>query len=327
LNDGIKCKECGGRLVISDHGELVCSNCGLVNDKIYLPPLFEIEPLSDFSAPNRVYVSPDGKPIKDGWLGSVIIGFRDLSNRVEDSEKILKFMRLSSLHHLSSIAPYKSLLGALCSLRRACSNLGVPKHVFHRASYIYLKAMKQAKKFGSSYRIAAASLLLAVRELGYPVTLKEIVDAFSKMGHRVVARTLLKTAFLISRKLNIDWKFSAIGNYIPRVINELKNNERIIEKLRENKINQEHYFNELIKLSYKISNILSKHIKMGKNPYLMAVSIVYTADKVIAQQHGYKPVLSQKALAMSLKTTEYTIRQHFKIISKELGIKCSSLLN
>ncbi len=315
-----RCKECGGSLTISEYGELVCTNCGLVNDKIYLPPLFEIEPLSDFSATSKVYVSPDWKPTRSDGLGTIILRCRNFLKKDRSNiSNYIRFMKLSYIHEIYSRDPfYKSTLNAFYALRRACSNLRVSSHIFQRASYIFLKAIKHVREAGSSYVIAAASLLIAVRDLNYPITLREIASTFSQMGHRVLAKSISKAAILIARRLNINWKLRRVEDYLPRIVNNLKFIYEVNHRINDLEIDKDTYFNSLLNVSYKIAKILDDKIRMGKNPYLLAISIVYIADKIIAKELNCKPILSQKTLAIHLKSTEYTIRQHFKIINEIL---------
>lgn len=303
-------------MVLSKYGEWVCARCGLVDDQLLLPPLFEIEPLSDFSASFKIYVSPDGKPIKRDGLGSVILRckgqFKDSKGNVLSYKRFSKLQRTHTLYSRS--ASMKVGSNAMDSLRRACASMDVPAHVYERSCYIYLKALKCVKSKGSSYSLAAASLLIASRELKYPLTLREVVHLFSSMGHRVVPRTVSRLAAEILNKLGIKHVSRSPEDYLPKIINELRNVKRVKRQLEDLGLDGDKYFVLLSQKAYFVFNLLGNRIKVGKNPYLLAVSVIYVADKLVAKELNCKPLLSQKLLAVHLNSTEYTIRQHYKII-------------
>lgn len=312
----MKCKECGGVLVISDYGELVCSNCGLIVDVVYKSPLFEIEPLSDFTASSKVYVNPDGKPIRSDGLGSIILRckgqFKDHRGTILDYKR---FSKLKSVNDLClKFNLNKTKINALNVLNRVCSLLHVPRSVYERACYLYLKAFKQSRDAGSSYLIAAASLIIAARELKYPLTLSEVSDSFMKIGHRVILRSLSKAISMILEDLNLEYRVPNPQNYIPKIISKLRANYRVRRLLDDYEVDCQEYFLLLERESYKILNFMDERFKAGKNPYLLAVSIVYVSDKIVSKKLGLKPLLSQKLLSIYLGSTEYTIRHHSKSI-------------
>ena len=312
----MRCRECGGPLVLSKYGEWVCASCGLVDDRLLLPPPFEIEPLSDFSASFKIYVSPDGKPIKRNGLGTMILRckgqFKDRRGNVLSYKR---FSRLKHTHKLySRSAQMKMGSDAMDALRRACAFLRVPANVYERSSYIYLKALKAVKDKGSSYSLAAASLLIASRELKYPLTLREVTSLFSSMGHRVIPRTVSRVMAEILNKLNIKHFLRDPEDYLPKIVNKLKQLKFVKRRIEDLDLNDEKYFLLLMQKAYYVSKLLNSRVKVGKNPYLLAVSIVYVADKLVSKELNCKPILSQKLLALHLNSTEYTIRQHFKII-------------
>lgn len=318
MDDNRKCNECGGVLVVSDYGELVCSNCGLIVDVIYKPPLFEIEPLSDFTASSKVYVNPDGKPIRSDGLGSIILRckgqFKDRRGAVLDFRRFYKLKSINDLCLKFDLD--KTMIGALNVLGRVCSILCVPRSIYERACYIYIKAFKRSRGVSSSYLIAAASLVIAARELKYPLTLNEVSDAFSKIGHRVILRSLSKAISLIFDDLKLEYRIPSPQNYIPKVISMLRSNYRVRRLLDDYEIDPERYFVLLEKISYKILNFIDERFRLGKNPYLLAVSTVYVSDKIVAKRLQSKPLLSQKLLSAYLGSTEYTIRHHSKSILK-----------
>lgn len=314
----IRCRECGGLLVVSDYGELVCSNCGLIVDVVYMSPLFEIEPLSDFTASSKVYVNPDGKPIRNDGLGSIILRckgqFKDHRGAILDSKKFSKLKNINDLCLKFNLN--KTKINALNVLNRVCSLLRVPRSVYERSCYIYVKAFKHSRGVGSSYLIAAASLIIAARELEYPLTLSEVSDSFTKIGHRVIVRSLSKAISMILERLKLKYRVPNPQSYIPKIISRLRSNYRVKRLLDDYEIDHREYFLLLERESYRILCFMDDKLKLGKNPYLLAVSTVYVSDKIITKKLGLRPMLSQKLLSIYLGSTEYTIRHHSKVIMK-----------
>ncbi|MEM3393433.1 MAG: transcription initiation factor IIB family protein [Candidatus Methanomethylicia archaeon] len=314
----LKCKECGGKLVVSEYGEVVCSECGLVHEKVYLQPLFEIEPLSDFSAIEKLYVSPDGKPLRVEGLGSTFIKvkgkFRDVRGKDIENPHFLKLKKIDAIYVKSRCKG----LDASLSLRRVCSILNIPKNVYERASYIYGKILNVNKYFGTSYQLTAAALLIASRELKHPLTLRDLISIYRKLGHKISAKSIMRIVSSISTELSIKKVLRTPKDYLLHIINKLKANDIINRKIIYfTGKSPEEYYTELINYSSKIYELIDERFRIGKNPYLLATSIVYVADKVLCREKGYyQPVLSQKLVAETVGSTEYTIRQHCKYLDK-----------
>lgn len=312
------CKECGGKLVISDYGELVCSNCGIVYDKIYIQPLFEIEPLSDFSAIEKLYVSPDGKPIQKSGLGSTFIkvkgAFRDKRGKEVDKVRFTKLQKIDLLYTRGNL--YK-VHNATITLQKVCTILKIPRHIYERACYLSNKALSTNKHLGTTYQIAAASLLIALKELKYPITLRDVALTFYNIGHKVTAKSIMRVTNKISNELSLKKALRRPEDYIIRAINVMKSNDNLNRKiLFFTNMKTDEYYTLLLKYSYEIYNKVNETYKIGKNPYLLAVSIVYVANKALCKKIGCQPIISQKDAAEILGSTEYTIRQHYKYLSE-----------
>jgi len=269
LNSLAKCKECGGKLVISEWGEIVCSECGLVHEKVYLQPLFEIEPLSDFSATEKLYVNPDGKPLRIEGLGSTFIktkgGFRDIKGKNVNKRNLLKLKKIDTIYTRSR---FKGINASLF-LRRITSILNIPKNVYERASYIYSKILNMNKRFGTTYQLTAAALIIASRELKYPLTLKDVVSIYRKQGHKISAKSIMRIISNISSELHIKKVLRMPEDYLSYIINKLKCNDNINRKVMyfTGKTPEEYYM-ELYTYSVKILELVDE---LGKRFRLVPV--------------------------------------------------------
>ena len=52
----------------------------------------------------------------------------------------------------------------------------------------------------------------------------------------------------------------------------------------------------------------------GRNPFIFTVSAAYASDRIIANEHGRKSVLTQKLASRATDVAEYSIRDHFGMI-------------
>ncbi|MCS7097196.1 MAG: transcription initiation factor IIB family protein [Candidatus Methanomethylicia archaeon] len=318
-NTSSKCKECKGKLVVSEHGEIVCSECGLVHERTYLQPLFEIEPLSDFSAIEKVYVSPEGKPFRGRGLGSTFIKVKGkLIDGKGKEVKETRFYRLKKINFMYVKSKHRGI-DALTTLRRVCSLLNIPKNVYERASYIYSKIINFDEYLGTTYQLTASSLILALRELQHPITLQDVIRTYREMGHKVSVKSVIRIMSKIRETMSIKNILRNPRDYLPRIINMLKSKEYINRKIFYfTGKSSEEYYTQLTLIANKTFNLIDERFRMGKNPYLLAVSIVYIADKIICKKLGCQPIISQKLAAEVLGSTEYTIRQHYKYLSNLL---------
>lgn len=318
----MKCKECGGRLIVSDYGELVCSECGLVHEKIYLQPLFEIEPLSDFSAVEKLYVNPDGKPLRKEDLGSTFIHIngklKDNRGKEINKQRFFRLKRVNTIY----VKKHDRSIDAVMTLLRVCSLLNIPKSVYERAGYICNKILSGKRRVGTTYQLAAASLIIASREHKYPLTLKDVIRIFRELGHKVSAKSIMRITSEILNELSIKTIAIEPKDYMTRIMNILKSNIEINRRvIYFTGRRVEEYYNRLMNYSLSIYERIDEKFRIGKNPYLLAVSIVYIADKLVCKELNCQPILSQKLVSEVLGSTQYTLRQHMKYLNKVVKIE------
>ena len=80
----------------------------------------------------------------------------------------------------------------------------------------------------------------------------------------------------------------------------------------------EEYQHNLLKASYKIADSIETTNIGGRNPFIFAVSIIYVADKKVAEEFDKRYVLTQKLLSKITGVAAYSIRDHYcKLLKKK----------
>ena len=141
-----------------------------------------------------------------------------------------------------------------------------------------------------------------------PVRFSEIIAAFSNNNHRVTNKNISRLA----RELGISLAPLRRNpeDYLNRIANHVVNHSEVIIRLKKRNINPDHYETMLIIVSRKILEKLSSKDRGGVQPYPFAVSIIYLSDRAFNKAVKKKSILTQKLLAESASSAEFTIRDH-----------------
>ncbi len=322
--DSLYCPECNGK-AIESNGYLVCSNCGLVLDRVYLTETPEKQ-LASVSWKER----EKRKGHYVGELGSFIFSpHENFGNSRLSPEVINKYKRLQRLYHIpSKLHKQQSHISAINSLRYAFDKLNIPKDLQEQTLTTYWKIVKSSKrKFTNHVLLGALCLLLVIRNAKNraPVTLNELIQVFAERGHRVTNKSLLTLA----RELNIHRKYSFIRketDYLPRLISKLHNSQEIQELVVNHyNIDFNKYLTLLNILAKRLLSEVHKNKKTSVQPYGLAAASIYGADRVIASALKKQNILTQQRCAKILGISPFTIRDHsykllhqyFSIIKKE----------
>ncbi|MHA1595282.1 MAG: TFIIB-type zinc ribbon-containing protein [Candidatus Baldrarchaeia archaeon] len=319
----MKCPECNGDVVLHN-GEYVCSKCGLVVDQEFLSPIIEFH-TNDIDSPavSKQYASlGERHHIVDG-IGSYIdyyesYVFKDSRGTVLNKDKQSLFRRLKFLYDskykiFRNETPYR----ALRTLNHACANLQVPVHIRDRAAYYYHKLLtlaKTAKLSLTNHILAVAACLVIALHEGHgspPITIREVIEVFRKMGHRVNHRNLMKKVFELKKLLRVRYTAKNCEDFVPRIVSKMlssKDVKRILNKLR---IDVLWFKNALEKETYELLKMVPKKERGGRHPYTLATAAVYAASRVIAKKLGRKNLLTQKIVAKAAGVREYGLRDHF----------------
>ncbi|MGF3555243.1 MAG: hypothetical protein ACQXXF_08295 [Thermoplasmatota archaeon] len=320
------CPECSSALVLHS-GEFVCSNCGLVVSKQYLPPIFKINQENP-SISQCAYFTALGERlhIVDG-MGSYIDFqrtpfFFDGQGAPLTSDKQALYRKLKFRYSLRlRIDKKESDYRALTSLNNVTSMLQISDTIRDRAAYIYQKAVKKIdKKISNHIVLIAACLFFAIREYKElaPVTIQEVTQSFKRLGHRINVKKVIRTALELRSFIQKHPKIRKSEEYLHRIISDIVSSPIIESRLKERNLPTDDYRNLLVQKSYSILTKLDSVIRGGRNPYIFAVSTVYCADRIISKKAGKKPILTQKILAKIAKVAEYSIRDHYTSVLKPM---------
>lgn len=321
-NDGL-CKHCNGPL-IQTRGELVCSECGIVNNSVI------ISEKNDSHIPWDHEMSPGKRVhIVDG-LGSYIGYhndgyFHDGKGSTLPSKEQYKFRKLKRKYNLRiKIGNHETDYRSLMSLNRVSGYLGISDGVKKRAAYLYkivtsAENSKKINKISNHIVLVALCLMVSIRESASnaPIRLSEIVNIFKDLGHRVSGKSIVKLAQMLPSELGISLKIRKSEDYLQRITSSIIENLDVCERLKQLEINKKKYENKLIQLSREILCETNLRARGGRNPYIFAVSVVYCADRIIGKIGAHRQILTQKALADICNVAEYSIRDHHRTVLKE----------
>lgn len=315
-----KCPECAG-LIILHQGEYVCSECGLVLHRHYVMPSYVMN--NEKTSSRKL-----GKPfmnlgerlhIVDG-LGSYMdyhrsYFFHDIGGGSLSPKKQKLFRRLKYRYDLNT-RMYKRQADyrAFKTLNHVAGTLDLSDKIRNRAAYYYRKTTRKMKgSITNRILIMALSVLLSIREYGRnaPLTLKEISNAFSQLGHKISEKMILKAALRFRSKVGFTPNVRKSEEYICRIISEVIESPETRSRLAEGKIDPEKYKEKLEKKAFEILHSIPSHLRGGRNPYIFAAATIYTADQKLARETGNMYILTQKIIAEITKVAEYSIRDHF----------------
>ncbi len=316
------CSECGGRIVVAPSGERVCSCCGLVYPQDNLEFLGYVERYhGDVDPETFLPMSVRGQ----NPLGTLIglpgkFLFTDASGRRLNPRLQALFRKLKILHEYSpGLTKLEGRRRALRLLRKVVGILKLTPEICQDAMRIYDQLLNSMPS--TSYVIlAATSLLLACRIKGNkaPVTLQEVAETLHVLGHRVAPRTIVKMAALaISRGIVNAPSMRRSEDYVDKMVKQLAESPMLLLRMSKAGVRSNGYLNELKKTALQLLAKAPERAKSGKNPYTLAASAIYAADRVLAQRSGREPVITQALLSKTLKIAEYTLREHWvKIFSQ-----------
>ncbi len=328
LDHSGKCAECDGEIVF-ENGEYVCSTCGLV----VLPGLaqsecrtnsFSIESLSNGE---RSHSSPGKRLHIIDSLGSYIDYhnkgyFYDSQGEPLSSNRQALFRRLKYHYDLKSRTENKETdYNALRVLNRVSVLLRLSENVRNRAAYYYRKitSSKTSADTGNRLITVSACLFIAIREFKdcAPITIQELAEIFRGLGHRASVRSIVRELPKLQSRLGINVHVRRSEEYLNRIVSSVVAQPEVQHRLRETDMDTEEYRFSASSIALSILKGLSQSARGGRNPFILAVSAVYAADRRLSETKRMKPVLTQKILAKATGTAEYSLRDHFCSLLKK----------
>ena len=288
--DVATCPECDARLQAdSEHGETVCTECGLVveEDEIDRGPEWrafdsaEKDQKSRVGAPTTNMMHDKGLSTNIGWQDKDAYG-RQLSTRQRQK---MQRLRTWNERFRTRDSKERNLKQALGEIERMASALGLPENVRETASVIYRRALSENLLPGRSIEgVATAALYTAARQAGIPRSLDEI-----ERVSRVDRMELTRTYRYIIRELNLEVKPADPESYIPRFVSDLDLSDEVERRAR-----------ELIEAA-RGDGILS-----GKSPVGLAAAAVYAAALLCNEK------VTQNEVSEVADISEVTIRNRYK---------------
>lgn len=295
-----KCPECGGIRIIRDYekGELLCGACGLIISE-------NIEDQGPewraFDAEQKGKRARGGAPIRymrpnKGLVTEIDQYNRDIRGGKISPKKQAQLYRMRKWHKRVSIATSmeRNLVIALAELDRVSSALGLPENIKESAALLYRKAVKAELIRGRLIESVVAAVIYAICRIQLiPRTLDEISKS-SGIEKKEIGRAyrFLKT------ELSVEVPLTDPSQYVPKFATALRLSGEIQE--------------EAIKL---IKKSLKKGLISGRGPTGVAAAALYIASAM----HGEKR--TQKEVADVAGVTEVTIRNRYRELKKELGLK------
>ena len=283
------CDECGGRLVTDEeHGELVCSECGLVVEEgsIDRGPEWrafdatERDEKSRVGAPTTNMMHDKGLSTSIGWQDRDAYG-KTLSSR--QRERVQR-LRTWNERFRTRNSKERNLKQALGEIDRMASALGLPENVRETASVVYRRALQEDLLPGRSIEgVATASLYAAARQAGTPRSLDEVTNV-SRVGRMELTRTYR----YVVRELNLEVKPADPESYVPRFASELELSDEVERRARE-----------------LLRDANEAGITSGKSPVGLAAAAIYAAALLANEK------VTQSEVGQVTDVSEVTIRNRY----------------
>jgi len=295
-----KCIECGSTSLIHDYdtGETACGNCGLVLHEQMIDKGPEWRAFTQEEKESRSRVGmPTSYSVYDKGLSTTMGRVdRDAFGRKLPLETRLQMWRLRKWQIRSRVhsSVERNLAQAMNELNSFSDKLSTHGSIKENAALIYRKALgKDLIRGRSIAAIVAASLYAACRSSETPRTLREIAEA-SLVNKKDVARCYR----LLLRELDIQMPIADPITYISK----------IGEKAGISGQTQGFALNILREAK-------KKRVASGKDPMGLAAASLYIACLQVNEKK------TQKDIAEAAAVTEVTIRNRYKSLKHQLGLK------
>lgn len=295
-----KCPECGSTKLIKDYakGEIVCGQCGIVveeNIEDHRPEW------RAFDSEQREKRARGGAPIKymrpnKGLVTEIDQYNRDIRGAKISPKKQAQLYRMRKWHKRASIATSmeRNLAIALSELDRIASYLGLPDSIRESAALLYRKCIKAELIRGRLIESVVSAVIYATCRLhGIPRTLDEI-SRVSGIEKKEIGRAYR----FVRRELDLEVPLTDPSQYVPKFTAALKLSGKVQEKA--------------IQL---LKKAVSKGLISGRGPTGVAAAAVYIASAMYGERR------TQKEVADVAGVTEVTIRNRYRELKKELGLK------
>jgi len=294
-----RCLECGSSELVTDEdsGEIVCSKCGLVARDLALDLKPEWRAFTPEETRAKARAGAPTSLIKfDKGLATTFQPYRDSHGKALPMTERLKMMRLRKWNMRARVhsSAERNLSQAMNELTRLADALHLPLSVEENAALLYRKALDDGLIRGRSIlSLSAAALYAACRLTQTPRNLKEIVEA-STRSRKEISRCYR----LLHRELSITMPVDTAAKYVAKIASQA----RLSQKTQNGAL-------DLLDAAKK------RKADIGKSPAGMAAAALYVTSIL----NGEK--IAQKDLAKAAEVTEVTIRNRYKRLVKDLGLR------
>ena len=288
--DELVCPECGGKLKAdAEHGETVCSECGLVVEEgeIDRGPEWRAFDAADrdeksrVGAPTTNMMHDKGLSTNIGWQDKDAYG-KSLSTRQRQK---MQRLRTWNERFRTRDSKERNLKQALGEIDRMSSALGLPDNVRETASVIYRRALDEDLLPGRSIEgVATATVYAAARQAGVPRSLDEV-----RSVSRIDRMELTRTYRYIIRELNLEVAPADPESYVPRFASDLDLSDEAEVRAR-----------KLIDAAREDGRL------SGKSPVGLAAASVYAAALLTNEK------VTQSEVSEVANISEVTIRNRYK---------------
>jgi transcription initiation factor TFIIB len=287
--DELTCPECSGRLVADDeHGETVCTDCGLVveEDEVDRGPEWRAFDASEKDSKSRVGAPTTNMMHDKGLSTNIDWRNKDAYGNSLGAKQRQKMQRLRKWNERFRTRDSKerNLKQALGEIDRMASALGLPKSVRETASVIYRRALDEDLLPGRSIEgVSTASVYAAARQAGVPRSLDEITDV-----SRVEKSEIARTYRYVIRELGLEVKPADPESYVPRFASSLELSEESERRARS-----------------LLANAKEQGVHSGKSPVGLAAAAVYAAALLTNEK------TTQAEVSEVADISEVTIRNRY----------------
>jgi transcription initiation factor TFIIB len=287
--DELTCPECSGRLVADDeHGETVCTDCGLVveEDEVDRGPEWRAFDASEKDSKSRVGAPTTNMMHDKGLSTNIDWRNKDAYGNSLGAKQRQKMQRLRKWNERFRTRDSKerNLKQALGEIDRMASALGLPESVRETASVIYRRALDEDLLPGRSIEgVSTASVYAAARQAGVPRSLDEITDV-----SRVEKSEIARTYRYVIRELGLEVKPADPESYVPRFASSLELSEESERRARS-----------------LLTNAKEQGVHSGKSPVGLAAAAVYAAALLTNEK------TTQAEVSEVADISEVTIRNRY----------------
>lgn len=299
IQEDRKCPDCKSRDIEKDseHGELICQNCGMVidDDLIDYGPEWRA-----FDAEQQEQRARTGAPMNEmiydkGLSTTISWQNKDHYGNAIPRRNRSQMYRLRKWHRRTKIRSgiNYNVKQAIQHINRISSIMNLPRSVRENAVAIYRKAAKSNLIRGRSIEtVAVTSIYAGCRQCNLPRTLDEVSNA-SNISKKEIGRNYR----FLAKELPLKLLPTQPHDYLNRFINKLDLSGETNQKARE-----------------LIDEFLEDKKISGCSPSSVAAAAIYVASIMCGEKR------TQEQISGIANVTEVTIRNLYKKILKQIGM-------